>query len=131
MRSKIRRSRADGLQNRQHVHALFQMRMHRHGHANRAQHHGHQADQAQDRGRIVQPTAQRRIALAKVHHLRIGQRLLHAACGPRRSLHRGHPCGGSFIQQSMARRRLPGASSPVRASAACEIITRGPRPAPP
>ena len=50
--------------------------MHGHGHADGSQHHGHQADQAQDRGRTVQALAQRRVAFAEVHHLRVGQRRL-------------------------------------------------------
>ena len=40
--------RANGLQNRQHVHALFEVRVHGHGHADSAQNHGDQADEAQD-----------------------------------------------------------------------------------
>ena len=65
---------ADGLQDGQHVHALLQVRVHGHGHADCAEHHGHQADQAEDGGGVVQALAQRRIAFAVVHHLRVGQR---------------------------------------------------------
>ena len=71
---QVARSCAHSLQNGQHIHALFQVRVHRHGHADGAQHHGYQAGQAQDRGRTVHATAQRRIAFAEVHYLRVGQR---------------------------------------------------------
>ena len=40
--------RADRLQNGQHIHALFEMRVHGHGHADGSQNHRHQANQAQD-----------------------------------------------------------------------------------
>ena len=49
------------------------MGMHGHGHADGAQHHRHKTDKAQDSSSIVQPLAQSRIALAEVHHLRVGQ----------------------------------------------------------
>ena len=73
---QVRRPRAHGFQNRQHVHALLKMSVHCHRHPNRSQHHRHQADQAQDRSRIVQPLAQRGITLTEVHHLRVRQRIL-------------------------------------------------------
>ncbi len=75
--------RADGLQNRQHVHALLEMRVHGHGDADGAEDHGDEADEAQDRGGIVEAAGERRIAFAKVHHLRVGQRRfkLLAHCG--------------------------------------------------
>ena len=72
---QVTRSRPHRLQNRQHIHALFQMRMHGHCHADRPQHHRYQADQAQDRRCIIQPLRQPRIPLTEIHHLRIRQRL--------------------------------------------------------
>ncbi len=81
---QVPRPSANRLQNCQHVHPLFQMRMHRHGHANSAQHHRHQANQAQNRGRVIQSPAQRRIPFAIIHHLRIGQRRLQLRAHRRR-----------------------------------------------
>ena len=69
------------------------MRVHSHGNADGPKDHGHQADQAQDRGRVIQSLAKRRIALAKIHHLRIGQRFLHL-------LAHGHRVRGNRCVQS-------------------------------
>ena len=72
---QVGRSGAHRFQNRQHVHALFEMRMHGHGHADRAQHHRHQADEAQDGGGPVETLGERRTALAIVNDLRLAERL--------------------------------------------------------
>ena len=66
--------RADGFENGQHVHALFEMRMHGHGHADCAQNHRDQTNEAQNGGRVVEPTGERRVALTEVHYLRVWQR---------------------------------------------------------
>ena len=58
------------------VQPLLQVRPHRHRHAHRAQHQRHQAHQRQQARRPVQPLRQRRIRLAIVDHLRLGQQLL-------------------------------------------------------
>ena len=66
--------RADGLENGQRVHVLLKVRVHGHGDADSAEHHGDQADEAEDRGRIVEPAGERRVAFAEVDYLRIRQR---------------------------------------------------------
>ena len=69
-------SRSDRLHDSEHLYALLQMRAHRHGYADGAQDHGNQADQAKQSGRAIQALRQRRIALAKVHDLRVREHLL-------------------------------------------------------
>ena len=70
---QIARPRADSLQNRQHIHPLLEVRMHRHRNTDRAQHHGDKTDQTQDGRCPVQTFCERRVTLAKIHHLRFGQ----------------------------------------------------------
>ena len=69
------------------------------------------------------------IALAKIHHLRVGQRRFQLLAQRQAIGSRPLRLLGSF-NSSRWLARLPGADRPVRSSAACEIITRGPSPAP-
>ena len=117
---QVRGISADGLQDGQHIHALLEVSMHGHGHADCAQHHRYETNQAEDRGGVVETLAQAGIALAEVHHLRVGQRRLDLLAQAT-----GSASAGSFISNRWLA-RLPGAMRPVRTSAACEIITRGP-----
>ena len=73
------------------------MRMHGHGNADGAQNHGHQADEAEDGSRVFKALAERGIAFAEIHDLRVGQGLFDVFA----QLHRVDLCG-QFHQQALA-----------------------------